>query len=273
MKRMQQLVDDAELRKKNSKLKEVPLPSSSVSSNMASKSSFSGPLQNDDPTPTKKRKGPLGSLEKAFNLNVRDELHFEIARLFYIGGLSFNIAKNPHYYIVRNNLLVPQAHRSHYAKWSLRKLTANEPTMPRSDLEASVGSDIREFLRWILAQMSRVHTKTMNMVLTANPITVMTRLSPGQIMIPPVLPLLLPSPYLIKGGMPIKAAPFPQNLPRFPDAISIRKSLKPKDGISDRNPTRSRLAMAFLSIRVAVVNSPSSVHHHSVLAQSFHIRC
>ncbi|KAG6491142.1 hypothetical protein ZIOFF_052474 [Zingiber officinale] len=97
MKRMQQLIDDAELRKKNSKQKEVPLPSSSTSSNMASKSSFctSGILQNDDPT--KKRKGPLGPLEKSFNLNARDELHSEIARLFYTGGLSFNIARNPHY--------------------------------------------------------------------------------------------------------------------------------------------------------------------------------
>ncbi|KAG6466858.1 hypothetical protein ZIOFF_075342 [Zingiber officinale] len=99
MKRMQQLVDDAELRKKNSKPKEVSLPSSSTSSNMASKSSFSGPgpLQNDDPTLTKKRKGQLGPLEKAFNLNARDELHSEIARLFYTGGLSFNIARNSHY--------------------------------------------------------------------------------------------------------------------------------------------------------------------------------
>ncbi|KAG6510198.1 hypothetical protein ZIOFF_028207 [Zingiber officinale] len=44
MKRMQQLVDDSELRKKNSKPKEVSLPSSSASSNMASKSSFSGYL-------------------------------------------------------------------------------------------------------------------------------------------------------------------------------------------------------------------------------------
>ncbi|KAG6520646.1 hypothetical protein ZIOFF_017705 [Zingiber officinale] len=97
MKRMQQLIDDAELRKKNSKQKEVPLPSSSASSNMALKSSFctSGILQNDDPT--KKRKGPLGPLEKSFNLNVIDELHSEIAKLFYTGGLSFNIARNPHY--------------------------------------------------------------------------------------------------------------------------------------------------------------------------------
>ncbi|KAG6518913.1 hypothetical protein ZIOFF_022399 [Zingiber officinale] len=97
MKCMQQLVDDAELRKKNSKPKEVSFPSSSASSNMASKLSFSGPMQNDDLTVTKKRKGQLGSLEKAFNLNARDELHSEIARLFYTGGLSFNIARNPHY--------------------------------------------------------------------------------------------------------------------------------------------------------------------------------
>ncbi|KAG6480455.1 hypothetical protein ZIOFF_063955 [Zingiber officinale] len=201
MKRMQQLVDDTELRKKNFKPKEVMLPSSSVSSNIALKSSFSGPLQNDDPTPTKKRKGPLGSLEKAFNLNVRDELHFEIARLFTLEDyhsillriLIMFVLNERFQYTVRNNLLVPQAHRSHYAKWSLRKLTANEPTMPRSDLEASVGSDIR--------------------------------------------------------GMPIKAAPFPQNLPRFPDAISIRKSLKPKDGISDRNPTRRYREEAFAAWR------------------------
>ncbi|KAG6487436.1 hypothetical protein ZIOFF_056022 [Zingiber officinale] len=97
MKRMQQLIDDAELRKKNSKQKEVTLPSSFGSSNMASKSSFcfSGILQNDDPT--KKRKGPLGPLEETFNLNARDKLHSKIARLFYTGGLSFNIARNPHY--------------------------------------------------------------------------------------------------------------------------------------------------------------------------------
>ncbi|XP_075499728.1 uncharacterized protein LOC142538252 [Primulina tabacum] len=96
IKHMQQLLDDAESRRKNAKPKEVQLPSSSAS-NMASKSSCSSPfsLQSDDPT--KKRKGTLGPLEKAFNLNARDELHSEIARLFYTGGLSFNIARNPHY--------------------------------------------------------------------------------------------------------------------------------------------------------------------------------
>ncbi|XP_075493408.1 uncharacterized protein LOC142531209 [Primulina tabacum] len=96
IKHMQQILDDAESRRKNARPKEVQLPSSSAS-NMASKSSCSSPfsLQSDDTT--KKRKGTLGSLEKAFNLNARDELHSEIARLFYTGGLSFNIARNPHY--------------------------------------------------------------------------------------------------------------------------------------------------------------------------------
>ncbi|XP_075515270.1 uncharacterized protein LOC142549918 [Primulina tabacum] len=96
IKHMQQLLDDAESRRKNAKPKEVQLPSSSAS-NMASKSSCSSPfsLQSDDPT--KNRKGTLGPLEKAFNLNARDEMHSEIARLFYTGGLSFNIARNPHY--------------------------------------------------------------------------------------------------------------------------------------------------------------------------------
>ncbi|KAG6469414.1 hypothetical protein ZIOFF_074131 [Zingiber officinale] len=97
MKRMQQLVDDAELRKKNSKPKEVLLLSSFASSNMASKSSFSGPVQNDNLTLTKKRKGQLDPLEKAFKLNARDELDSEIARLFYTEGLSFNITRNSHY--------------------------------------------------------------------------------------------------------------------------------------------------------------------------------
>ncbi|XP_073270098.1 uncharacterized protein [Primulina huaijiensis] len=91
IKHMQQLVE-----RKNAKPKEVQLSSSSAS-NIASKSSCSSPfsLQSDDPT--KKRKGTLGPIEKAFNLNARDELHSEIARLFYTGGLYFKIARNPHY--------------------------------------------------------------------------------------------------------------------------------------------------------------------------------
>lgn len=54
--------------------------------------------------------------------------------------------------------------------------------MLRSDLEA-VGKDLREAERWIRAQIRRVQTKTMNMVLTAKPITVITRLIPDDIIL------------------------------------------------------------------------------------------
>ncbi|KAG6484248.1 hypothetical protein ZIOFF_061043 [Zingiber officinale] len=112
MKRMQQLIDDAELRKKNSKQKEVPLPSSFASSNMASKSSFcsSGILQNDDPT--KKRKGPLGPLEKSFNLNARDELHSEIASLATQRTIPNYLP--PGYNLLRTSLL--QKEKAHIGK-------------------------------------------------------------------------------------------------------------------------------------------------------------
>ncbi|KAG6498179.1 hypothetical protein ZIOFF_046091 [Zingiber officinale] len=112
IKRMQQLIDDAELRKKNSKQKEVPLPSSSASSNMASKSSFSssGILQNDDPT--KKRKGPLGPLEKSFNLNARDELHSKIASLATQRTIPGYLP--PGYNLLRTSLL--QKEKAHIGK-------------------------------------------------------------------------------------------------------------------------------------------------------------
>ncbi|KAG5524531.1 hypothetical protein RHGRI_031254 [Rhododendron griersonianum] len=36
-------------------------------------------------------------LEKAYDKNKRDQLHAEIARMFYSGGLPFNLARNPYY--------------------------------------------------------------------------------------------------------------------------------------------------------------------------------
>ena len=44
----------------------------------------------------KKRKGE-SAIEKAFNLGAREELHGEIARMFYSAGLPFHLARNPHY--------------------------------------------------------------------------------------------------------------------------------------------------------------------------------
>lgn len=56
-------------------------------------------------------------------------------------------------------------------------------TIRRSDLEA-MGKDRLVAFSWIRAHTSLVHTKKMNMVLTANPITVITRLIPDDIIVP-----------------------------------------------------------------------------------------
>ncbi|KAJ9546849.1 hypothetical protein OSB04_019392 [Centaurea solstitialis] len=45
----------------------------------------------------KKRKTILAPIERAFGVEIRDQLDQEIARMFYIGGLPFNLAKNPHH--------------------------------------------------------------------------------------------------------------------------------------------------------------------------------
>lgn len=57
-------------------------------------------------------------------------------------------------------------------KWKL--------TMLRSDLEV-IWKERREAFNWIRAQMSLVQTNTINIVLTANPITVITKFIPEDI--------------------------------------------------------------------------------------------
>lgn len=52
----------------------------------------------------------------------------------------------------------------------------------RSDLEA-IGKERLEALRWIRAQTSLVQTNTMNKVLTVNPITVITKFIPEDIIL------------------------------------------------------------------------------------------
>ena len=49
-------------------------------------------------------------LERSFQNNVRHELDSRIARMFYIGGLSFHFARNPNYrssyaYVANHNIL------------------------------------------------------------------------------------------------------------------------------------------------------------------------
>lgn len=52
--------------------------------------------------------------------------------------------------------------------------------MLRSDLEA-IRKDRLDALNWIRAQIRRVQTKTINIVLTENPITVITKFIPEAI--------------------------------------------------------------------------------------------
>ena len=86
------MMEEAEQRVKQSNLKQVPLPTSSAATSNFEKSSFSASAI--DP---KRRKGSIGSIEKAFNMGAREIVDSEIARMFYTGGLSFHFARNPYY--------------------------------------------------------------------------------------------------------------------------------------------------------------------------------
>ncbi|CAE6074649.1 unnamed protein product [Arabidopsis arenosa] len=76
----------------------VPLPSSSkkaFSSSLDYDTNYSAP--NASESDPKKRKGTNTPLGKAFNNEAREQCDGEIARMFYTSGLSFNVARNPHY--------------------------------------------------------------------------------------------------------------------------------------------------------------------------------
>jgi len=76
------LDNEAALKIENSKKKKVSLPSVSNE----------GKQTNSGVNP--KHKGPL---EASFNIQARDTLDYEIARMFYSAGLPFHLAKNPHF--------------------------------------------------------------------------------------------------------------------------------------------------------------------------------
>ncbi|CAL8163950.1 unnamed protein product [Prunus armeniaca] len=50
----------------------------------------------------KKRNGMNGPIDRAFQKEAREQCDVEVARMFYVGGLSFHLARNPHY---RNSYL------------------------------------------------------------------------------------------------------------------------------------------------------------------------
>ena len=61
-------------------------------------------------------------------------------------------------------------------------------TMLRSDLEA-IRKDRLDAFNWIRAQIRRVQTKTINIVLTENPITVITKFIPEAIILRRKVPI------------------------------------------------------------------------------------
>ena len=88
------MMEEAEQRVKQSNLKQVPLLISSATTSNFENSSSSASASAIDP---KRRKGSIGSIEKAFNMGAREIVGREIARMFYTGGLSFHFARNPYY--------------------------------------------------------------------------------------------------------------------------------------------------------------------------------
>ncbi|KAK2650694.1 hypothetical protein Ddye_018183 [Dipteronia dyeriana] len=101
---MQKVVEEAELRAKQSLPSHVSLPNT-PSHDKAIGSSSSDNYTNFPSHELKKRKGMVGPLEKAFNIAVREKFDGEIARMFYMGGLSFHFARNPYYVRAFTNAL------------------------------------------------------------------------------------------------------------------------------------------------------------------------
>ena len=91
---MRRVMEEAEQRVKHSNLKQVSLPASSAATSNFENSSSSASASASD---LKRRKGSIGSIEKAFNTGAREIDDSEIARMFYIRGLSFHFARNPYY--------------------------------------------------------------------------------------------------------------------------------------------------------------------------------
>ncbi|KAK1576759.1 hypothetical protein Q3G72_016280 [Acer saccharum] len=88
---MQRLDNDANEIIKSNAPKKTPLPSSSIILGESQKATM------------KKRKmstsgsGSMSKIEKAFNLQRREQLDAKIARMFYSRGLPFHLSRNPYY--------------------------------------------------------------------------------------------------------------------------------------------------------------------------------
>nr|CAD1827973.1 unnamed protein product [Ananas comosus var. bracteatus] len=92
---MKRLVEEEELRLKNSIPKQVPLPKTITKSSDTSIESMG--VQSFEPRKKRATSTRETALEKSFNVAAQNQLHCEIARMFYSDGLPFNLAKNPYY--------------------------------------------------------------------------------------------------------------------------------------------------------------------------------
>ncbi|CAL9001794.1 unnamed protein product, partial [Prunus brigantina] len=83
---MKKLVRECEHRLKSAAPRQVSLPNTS--------SLLCSSMSNVE---HKKRKGMNGPLDRAFQNEAREQCDAEVARMFYTSGLSFHLARNPHY--------------------------------------------------------------------------------------------------------------------------------------------------------------------------------
>ena len=86
---MRRVMEEVEQRVKQYNLKQVPLPTSS-----AATSNFENSSSSVSVTDSKRRKGSIGSIEKAFNMGASEIVDSEIARMFYTwggGGVVFSL--------------------------------------------------------------------------------------------------------------------------------------------------------------------------------------
>ncbi|XP_050238986.1 uncharacterized protein LOC126688364 [Mercurialis annua] len=88
---MRKADEEATTRSLNSQPKRVPLP---VISTIMGPSSTN---QSSSLEALKRRRIQESDLVKSFDMQHRDQLDAEIARMFYTGGLPFNFAKNPYF--------------------------------------------------------------------------------------------------------------------------------------------------------------------------------
>ncbi|XP_054781897.1 uncharacterized protein LOC129289109 [Prosopis cineraria] len=94
---MRKLHEDAD---EKTKSKQVPLPP------LAEGSSPLYPMTSES---NQSKRRAVSPLEKAFQQGARENLHAEIARMFYTGGLSFHLSRNPYfissYQYAANNII------------------------------------------------------------------------------------------------------------------------------------------------------------------------